>query len=235
MRQEEPMIAKDIMTRSVRMIGPGDDVRAAARIMTESGVSALPVVDDAQRVVGIVSEGDLLRRGELRTTKRHSWWLEFLASPETLATEYIKAHAVRIRDVMTRPVISVTEQTPIPEIVSILEEHRIKRVPVLMGGSVVGIVSRGDLVKALARQEQPSRADTEDRAIRNTLLQRLKGQAWAPASGISLSVLKGVVTLHGLLSSDEQRRALTVMAETIPGVTEVKNETVVLPFIPMAS
>lgn len=108
---------------------------------------------------------------------------------------------------MTRPAISVTEQTSIREIVSILEEHRIKRVPVLKGGTIVGIVSRGDLIKTLVRQDQPSRAETEDRAIRNTFLQRLKSQAWAPASGITLSVWKGVVTLHGVLSSDEQSRA----------------------------
>lgn len=229
------MIAKDIMTSAVRMIGPSDDARAAARIMAESGVSALPVVDNQQRVVGIVSEGDLLRRSELRTTKRRSWGLDLLATPETLATEYIKAHALKVQDIMTRSVISVTEQTPIQEIISILEEHRIKRVPVLGGGTVVGIVSRGDLIKALAGQGQSSRADSEDRAIRNTFLQRLKSQAWAPVSGITLSVWKGVVTLHGVLSSDEQRRALTVMAETIPGVKEVRNETVVLPFIPTAT
>jgi len=227
------MFAKDIMTRSVRMIGPSEDVRAAARIMAEGGVSALPVVDDGQRVLGIVSEGDLLRRSELRTTKRRSWWLEFFTSQETLAHAYTKSHSLKVRDVMATPVISVAEQTPLAEIVSILEEHRIKRVPVLKGGTIVGIVSRADLIKAFAREDQPSGTDTDDRAIRNTFLQRLKAQAWAPSAGITFSVLNGAVAIGGILSSDEQRRALTVMAETIPGVKDVKNETEILPVIPM--
>ncbi len=229
------MIVRDIMTRAVRMIGPRDDVRTAARIMTDSGVSALPVVDDAQRVLGIVSEGDLMRRWELGTVKRRSWWLELVASPETLTGEYIKSHSLKVSDVMSRPVISVSETTPIGEVISILEEHRIKRVPVLANGSVVGIVSRADLLRAFAKQDQPSRTDTSDHAIRNTFLQRLKGQPWTPTSGVSISVGKGVATLHGVASSDEQRRALTVMAETIPGVTAVRNETVVLAGIPMAT
>ncbi len=227
------MLAKDIMTSSVRMIGPSEDVRAAARIMAEGGVSALPVVDDGQRVLCIVSEGDLLRRSELRTTKRRSWWLEFFTSQETLANAYTKSHSLKVRDVMATPVISVAEQTPLAEIVSILEEHRIKRVPVLKGGTIVGIVSRADVIKAFARADQPSRTDTDDRAIRNTFLQRLKTQAWAPSAGITFSVLNGAVSVGGILSSDEQRRALTVMAETIPGVKVVKNEAEILPVIPI--
>jgi CBS domain-containing protein len=229
------MIAKDIMTRSVRTVAPGDDVHTAARIMADNGVSALLVVDDAQRLLGIVSEGDLVRRKELRTTKRRSWWLELFASPQTLAAEYVKSHSVKVRDVMTRPVISVTEDTPVSGIVSILEQHGIKRVPVLKGGTIAGIVSRADLVKAFARLDRPSKSETDDRAIRNTFVQRLMGQAWAPSSGISCAVWNGVITLHGVLASEEQRRAITVMAETIPGVKEVKNETVILPAIPMAT
>jgi CBS domain-containing protein len=229
------MIAKDIMTRSVRMVGPSDDVRAAARIMAEGGVSALPVVDAAQRIVGMVSEGDLMRRAELRTAKRRSWWLELVAAPETLAGEYVKSHSLKVSDVMSRPVISVSETTPIDEIVSILEQHRIKRVPILANGTVVGVVSRADVLRAFAKQDQTSRADSSDHAIRNTFLQRLKGQSWAPASGISISVWRGAVTLNGVASSDDQRRALTVMAETIPGVTQVRNETVLLTGIPMTT
>jgi len=227
------MIAKDIMTRSVRTVGPSDDVRTAARTMADNGVSALPVVDPAQHVLGMVSEGDLLRRKELRTTKRRSWWLDFLASTETLASDYIKSHSVKVSDVMMRPVISITEQTPMPEIVSTLEQHRIKRVPVLREGTIVGIVSRADLIRALGQLDQP-KSQTDDGAIRNTFLQRLKGQTWASSSGISLSVSKGVITLHGIATSDEQRRAITVMAETIPGVKEVRNESVILQAVPMA-
>jgi CBS domain-containing protein len=158
-----------------------------------------------------------------------------VAAPETLTGEYVKSHSLKVSDVMSRPVISVSETTPINEIVSILEQHRIKRVPVLANGTVVGVVSRADVLRAFAKQDQTSRADTSDHAIRNTFLQRLKGQSWAPASGISISVWRGAVTLNGVASSDDQRRALTVMAETIPGVTQVRNETVLLTGIPMTT
>lgn len=229
------MIAKDIMTRAVRVIGPGDDVRTAARIMADSEVSALPVVDESQRVLGIVSEGDLMRRKELRTARRRSWWLELVASPETLADEYTKSHSLRVHDVMSRPAICVSETTPLRDVVATLEQHGIKRVPVLRDGQIVGIVSRADVLRAFAEQDQTSRADTSDHAIRHTFLQRLREQVWAPTSGVGVSVQNGVVTLNGVAESEEQRRALGVMAETIPGVSEVRNETVVLKGIPMAT
>jgi CBS domain-containing protein len=127
------MIAKDVMTKDVRMVAPDADIRAAARIMADSGVSALPVVDDRQSLLGIVSEGDLVRRAELRTARRRSWWLELLSAPETLAEEYIKAHAPKVRDVMSAPVVSVSEETRLAEIAAVLERRRIKRVVILRG------------------------------------------------------------------------------------------------------
>jgi CBS domain-containing protein len=227
------MIAKDIMTKNVHMIAPDADVRAAARIMVEAGVSALPVVDERQALVGIVSEGDLVRRAELRTTKRRSWWLELFQMPETLAQEYIQSHAPKVRDVMKSPVISIAEGTPLAEVAALLERHGIKRVPVLSGRTVIGIVSRADLVKALAKQAGEPAAETSDGAIRNTFLQRYRAQPWAPAGGgVSFSVTRGVVALSGLVNSEEQRAALTVMAETIPGVVKVENGVRVLPYLP---
>jgi CBS domain-containing protein len=226
------MIAKDIMTREVCMIAPDAEIRAAARIMADAGVSALPVVDERQRIVGIVSEGDLLRRKELRTERRRSWWLEFLATSESLAEEYVKSHGGKVRDVMTPSVIAVSEETPLGEIAAVLEKHRVKRVPVLSQGTVVGIVSRADLVKALARQDPPSQAQTDAAAIRNTFMQRLRAQPWAPTGGgVGFSVTGGVVALSGFVASEEQRRALAVMAETIPGVTKVENEIRILPVV----
>ena len=228
------MIAKDIMTKNVRMIAPDADVRAAARIMAESGVSALPVVDADQTLIGIVSEGDLVRRAELKTTRRRSWWLELFTTPETLAEEYIKAHAPKVRDVMHRPVISVTEDTPVPAIATLLERHGIKRVPVLRAKAVVGIVSRADLVKALARQTKETPSEATDGAIRNTFMQRFKAQPWTPAGGgVAFSVRAGVVSLSGVVATNEQSQALKVMAETIPGVVKVENELRVLPYIPV--
>lgn len=230
------MIAGDIMTREVRVISPDAEVQAAARIMAESGISALPVVDEQRRLLGIVSEGDLLHRRELRTERRRSWWLEFLATPETLAAEYIKSHSVKVSDVMSRPVISVAETAPLGEIAAVLEKHRIKRVPVLSSGAVVGIVSRADLVAALARRDRPSPAQASNAAIRSTFMQRYQAQPWVPAAGgIGFSVTQGVVALSGMVGSEEQRRALAVMAETIPGVIRVENGIHVLPFVPAGS
>jgi CBS domain-containing protein len=230
------MIAKDIMTKQVRMIAPDADIGAAARIMVEAGISALPVADERGALIGIVSEGDLLRRAELRTTRRRSWWLELFSTPETLAKEYTKSHAKRVRDVMTRPVISITGKTPLAEIASVLERHGVKRVPVLEGAAVVGIVSRADLVKALAGLGQEAPAESSDGAIRNTFLQRYGAQPWAPAGGgVGFAVEGGVVTLSGLVNSAEQRAALEVMAETIPGVVKVENELRVLPYLAMGA
>lgn len=228
------MIARDIMTTAVHMIAPDADVRAAARLMVEAGVSALPVVDGNEALLGIVSEGDLVRRAELRTARRRSWWLELFTTPETMAKDYVKQHALKVRDVMSSPAISIAEGTPLAEIAALLERHGIKRVPVLKGRAVVGIVSRADLVKALARQAVEPAADTADSAIRNTFLQRYRAQPWAPAGGgIGFSVSAGVVVLSGLVNSKEQRAALGVMAETIPGVVKVENEIRVLPYMPV--
>lgn len=228
------MIARDIMTKAVHMIAPDSDVRAAARLMAEAGVSALPVVDGGQALLGIVSEGDLVRRAELRTARRRSWWLELLTTPETMAKDYIKQHSAKVRDVMSSPVISIAERTPLAEIAGLLERHGIKRVPVLSGRAVVGIVSRADLVKALARQSAEPAAETADSAIRNTFLQRYKAQPWTPAAGgIGFSVSGGVVVLSGLVYAKEQRDALGVMAETISGVVKVENEIRVLPHMPV--
>lgn len=228
------MIAKDIMTRDVHMIGPDADVRAAARIMADAGVSALPVVDENQALLGIVSEGDLLRRAELRTARRRSWWLELFTTPETMAKDYIKEHATKVRAVMSSPVISIAERTPLAEIARLLERHGIKRVPVLSGRAVIGVVSRADLVKALAKQTDEPAAEIGDGAIRNTFLQRYRAQPWAPAGGgIGFSVSGGVVVLSGLVNSKEQKDALAVMAQTIPGVVKVENEIRVLPYLPV--
>ena len=228
------MIARDIMTKDVHMIAPDADVRAAARIMTEAGVSALPVVGPDQALIGIVSEGDLVRRAELRTARRRSWWLELFTTPEAMAGDYIKEHATKVRDVMTTPVISLSERTPLAEVAALLQRHGIKRAPVLSGRAVVGIVSRADLVKALAKQAAEPAADTSDGAIRNTFLQRYAAQPWAPAGGgVGFSVSGGVVALSGLVNSKEQKDALAVMAETIPGVRNVENEIRVLPYLPV--
>ena len=145
------MRAKDIMTENVVSVEPATSVEHVARLMLEHHISAVPVIDDAFRVVGIVSEGDLMRRPETGAPPRRPWWLGLLDSPDAIATEYLKSHGLLSRDVMTEDVVTVDEDTPVSEIPVLLDEHQIKRVPVLANGRIVGIVSRADLLPLIAK------------------------------------------------------------------------------------
>ena len=222
------MKARDIMTAKVVTVPPTATVPDIAKLMVEHGISAVPVVAEGGTVIGIVSEGDLLRRKELGTGKHRSWWLQLLTSSDTLAREYTKSHALTARDVMTSPVLSVGEEMEVAAIADLLEEHRIKRVTVVKGGKLVGIVSRRDLIKTLARPAD-RHTQTDDRSIRNTLAQRLRSQPWAGATAINFIVENGAVEVYGAVDSDAQRQALRVMAETIPGVKAVRDRLITLP------
>src|SRR5215471_629072 len=162
------MHAIDVMTSEVISVDENATVPAVARLLAERGISAVPVVDKYNCVTGMVSEGDLLHRAETGTERRRSWWLDMMASTNKLAGDYIKSHGGRAKDVMTRNVLSVTETTPVADIALLLETNRIKRVPVVRDGKLVGIVSRADLVRALAMtiEEAPSGVGANDRAIR---------------------------------------------------------------------
>lgn len=219
------MHAMDVMTSEVVTIDPDATVQAAARLMAERGISALPVVDRMKRVIGIVSEGDLLHRAETGTERRRAWWLDRLAATNELAGDYVKSHSGTVEDIMTRDVVSVIDTTPIADIAILLETHRIKRVPVLRDGRLVGIVSRANLVRALAMtiDETPSPAETTDRRIRERLLAELRGQRWAEVAPGNVTVKDGVVHLWSSYLSDRERRALVVAAESVPGVRRVED------------
>jgi CBS domain-containing protein len=215
----------DVMTSKVITVGEGATVPAVAKLMAEHGISAVPVVDKNNRVIGMVSEGDLLHRAETGTARRRSWWLEMVSSTNQLAGDYIKSHSGRVRDVMTQDVLSVTEETPVADIAVLLETNRIKRVPVLRDGKIVGIVSRANLVRALAMtiNEPPSGVEADDRAIRNKLLAELKAQKWAEVSPANITVKDGVVHLWSSYLSEQEKRALVVAAENSPGVRRVED------------
>lgn len=219
------MRAADVMMSEVITVGEDASVQEAARLMAEHGISAVPVVDRDKRVVGMVSEGDLLHRAETGTERRRSWWLDMVASANQLAGEYVKSHSGCVKDVMTRDVISVTEETGVADIAILLETNRIKRVPVLLDGRLVGIVSRANLVRALAMtiNERPSGAEADDRAIRDRLLAELKAQKWAEVSPANITVKDGVVHFWSSYYSDQEKRALVVAAESIPGVRRVED------------
>jgi len=218
------MKASDIMTPDVISADPDATVLQAARYMIQHHISGLPVIDKTGALVGILSEGDFLRRRETHTDRRPSRWLEFLMGPGKLASEYTHTHGSKVSEVMTTKLHTISEDTPLEKIVEMMEKYRVKRVPVLRGKKVVGIVTRANLMHAmvsLARGEP--KAATSDAAIRQELLRELKNEKWALASMINVVVHGGVVELWGMIVDDRQREALVVAAENIRGVKEVKD------------
>ncbi len=218
------MRARDIMSTKVVTVSPSTSVRDIAGLMVEKHVSGLPVLNDNGTLVGMVSEGDLLRRPEIGTQKHRRRWVSFFSGVDEQAREFTKSHALRAGDVMTEQVIHVSEETPLGDVVGLMEKHNIKRLPVLSDGKLVGIVSRADLLRALAaRQAAPMPPPAEsDATIRAAMSDVLKTEEWAMSAMVNVIVSEGVVHLWGVIDSDDQRQALRVAAENIPGVTAVE-------------
>src|SRR5215472_8524855 len=194
--------------------------------MFDYRVSGLPVVDGKAGLVGILTEGDLLRRSEIGTAGQRSRWLDLLTMPGRLASDYVRTHTRRVGEIMTRDVVSVAEDTPLTEVVRLMERHRIKRVPVLRDGALVGIVSRADLLHALQQLlvAEP-KAAASDESIRRHVLAELAQAPWAPY-GLTVDVANGVVTLNGAILDEQKRSALRVAAENVPGVKAVVDRIV---------
>jgi len=223
------MNASDVMVSPVVTVKPAASVKEVAKTFLERRISAVPVVDDQGKLVGIVSEGDLMHRSEAGTERRHSWWLWGLIGYETLASEYVKAHARKVADVMTRHVITAAPDTPLHEIAALLEKNSIKRVPIVKDGRLVGIVSRANLIQAVASGRKEADNPPSDSAIRDKLLAHLKGQAWADTWLLNVTVSGGVVDLWGITKSDAERKAIRVAAESTPGVSAVNDNLVSRP------
>lgn len=223
------MFAADVMTHDVVTVRSDTTIKEVAELLLTKGISGVPVVDDAGAMVGIISEGDLIHRVENETEKRRSWWLQLFADSENLAQEFIKSHARKAGDVMTRGVVTVKPDTPLAEISSLLERHRIKRVPVVAGGKIVGIISRSNLLKGLVRlgETMPQQVSATDAALRDSVLAQLDSSDWADTSRISVYVKNGSVEMWGIVKSEAERNALRVAAEVTPGVSAVVNNVVV--------
>lgn len=222
------MKAKDVMTPHVISVGPDDTVGKVAEILLSARISGLPVVE-GEKLVGIVSEGDLIRRAEIGTAERHrSWWLRLFTDNATLATEYVKSHAKRVRDVMTKKVITVTEDTRLTDIATVLEKNRIKRVPVVRDGRLVGIVTRANLIQGLAaaRATPPPSATADDATIRAEVLDVLRSESWSGIGTMNVTVSGGVVEFWGAYASEQERKAARVAAESVPGVRKVEDHRV---------
>jgi CBS domain-containing protein len=231
-REDLAVQVSDVMTVEVVSVAPDTPVDAIARLMVERRISGVPVVDRAGRVVGMVSEGDLIRRSETDTGRQRSWWLQLLSPNSELAEEYVKSHGRRAEHVMSRNVVTVSETASLRDVADLLERYAIKRVPVLRGGKLVGIVSRANLLQALASAAGAVATGPGDEAIRALLLAELRKQKWAQAAPGNVIVSDGVVHLWGNVLSEEERKALRVAAENVPAVKSVEDHMTLATYAP---
>jgi CBS domain-containing protein len=223
------MQAQDVMTTKVVTVAPDTPVTEIAKLLLERQISAVPVVSDDRQLVGIVSEGDLTHGLGQEGAKR-SWWLDLLASPQTRAEAYLRGQGRLAWDVMTRSVISVTPDTPLPEIARLLEARRIKRVPVLRDGELVGIVSRADLLRGFALQPSLD-ASADDRALRERLTVEFERSGLTSHPYVNIVIRDGAVHLWGIVATREEGKALRLAAERVPGVASVESHLAVHPRI----
>lgn len=227
------MKVQDVMTKDVVSVRPDAPIREVAALMAEKRISGVPVMMADGTVVGVVSQSDLLHRAELGTDRRSKWWLGFFADDRRLAKEFAQSHGQTARDVMARYVVTVSEDLELAEAAEMLDSHRIKRLPVLRDGKLVGMLTRSDLVRALASARQDGTAgSSDDTAIHKELYARMRNERWLRESLVSATVENGVVTLTGFVEAAEQRTALKVLAEEVAGVGRVDDRlTVGLPLI----
>jgi len=219
------MQVRDVMTTNVLSVSAGTTILEAARTMLKNKISGLPVIDAEGRLVGMVTEGDFLRRHEIGTERRRPKWLEFLLGPGRMAEDYVHAAGRKIEDVMTRDPVTVGEGDSLETVVELMERRHIKRLPVLRDGKIVGIVSRANLTQALvnlARGEEASAGD--DPAIHERILAAFAKQPWAPQ--INVVVKEAVAELWGTITDERERQACIVTAENVAGVRAVHDHLV---------
>jgi CBS domain-containing protein len=224
------MKASDVMSSPVKTVGPRDTIRTAIETMLNSHMSGLPVVDSSGTLVGVISEGDLLRRTEIGTERRRPKWIEFLIGPGRAASDYVRTHGRFVDDLMTAEPAVVDADASLEEVVELMEKRRIKRVPIIRGGALVGIVTRSDLLRGLLAAEKAAAAAapaaTDDETIRTAILAELQKRDWMPPSAIRIEVSDGVVTLSGAILDERERDALRVAAENVAGVKAVNDQLV---------
>ena len=221
------MKASDLMTSLVVTVRADATIEYAAQLMLQYRISGLPVTDSDGAVLGIITESDLLRRAETGTENRHARWASLLIAPGRLAQEYVRAHGCKVAEVMTERVFIVTPETPLADLVALMETKHVKRVPVVDQGRLVGIVSRADVMATLVGllSEKPAGAAT-DAEIREKVLAEIDRQPWGPRDGIDVVVTNGVVVLKGMIPDERERAALRVAAENVPGVKAVHDRLV---------
>src|SRR5215469_3146980 len=219
------MRVKDVMTPNVIFIGASEPVLKAARLMLQNRISGLPVIDTDGELVGIVTEGDFLRRSELGTQRQRPKWLEFIIGPGKLAQEYTHSSGRKVDEIMTPDPRTISEDETLEAVVEAMERHRVKRLPVTRGGRVVGIISRANLMHALASlSRDPAPPSGSDSEIRDKILAAIGKQDWAPR--VNVIVNAGIAELHGVITDDRERAGLIVAAENVPGVKRMRDHLV---------
>lgn len=224
------MRVREVMTSPVITVTPDTSVRDALRLMLDKRISGLPVVDEAGLLLGVVSEGDFLRRSELGTERRRSSWLDFILGHGRAAEDYAHTHGRAVSEVMTRDVVTISHNAPLEEAVALMEKRHVRRLPVT-DGDALGIVTRSDILRALLpKVEEPCEASdatpVSDDTIQAAILKEFQDQPWAPAALISVRVENGVVELGGSIVDERQRAAIRVIAENVHGVRAVKDKMV---------
>ncbi|MEX2242043.1 MAG: CBS domain-containing protein [Burkholderiales bacterium] len=216
------MKAADIMVKDVVTAGPEASVQELAAIMLERRISGMPVVDGSGRLLGVVSEGDLIRRPEIDTDRVKLGWLRLLLSDEALARDFVKSHGRKAREVMTQPAISVAADAPLAEVVRLMERHRVKRLPVVEKGKLVGLVTRTDLLRAVVARQAAAPVERSDDELRQKIVSMLRDEDWASSAVVHVQVENGVAQLWGTVESQDQREALLLAVRGVPGVKGVQ-------------
>jgi CBS domain-containing protein len=218
------MKARDVMVSPVITVSENSTVRDLAKVLLANRISAVPVVDSRSKVVGIVSEADLMHRSETCTERPTSWWLSLISGERALAAEYVQSHALKVKDVMTLDVQTAEPDTPLVEIADMFEEKHIKRVPIVNNaGELVGIVTRANIIQAVASARPKLEITLPDTMTREKLIAELKKQSWSHVHKLNVTVTNGVVDLWGFAQSEKERQAIRVAAESIPGVVAVND------------
>jgi CBS domain-containing protein len=229
------MKALEVMTKDVVTVNPQTTVKEIAELMTEHRISGVPVVDSGGKLVGIVSETDLLHRAEMGTERRRKWWLSAFIDSDRLAREYEAAHGRKAADIMSTGVVTVEASTDLAEVADLLERRKVQRVPVMSDGKLIGILTKGDIVRALVARLRaaPAGAPGDAKALLAAINERMHHQGWLDTSLINVDVEGTVAELSGLVASADQRRALRVLVEETPGVSRVDDRMTIKPRTPM--
>lgn len=224
------MKVREIMVSPVIGVGQNATVQDVAKLLLANRISAAPVLDGAGKMIGIVTEGDLLRRVEAGTEHTYSWWVHMLAGDPTLARDYVKSHAVKVVDIMSRKVVTASPDDTVCDVAGLLEENNIKRIPIVDDdGKVVGIVSRSNIVQLVAGARPKMEVTLLDEQIKRELTATLKTLPWSHPHHLNITVSNGVVDLWGSVESDAARNAIRVAAELQPGVTDVQDHLLEMP------